>query len=140
MKKEDNNILNEGGMFGTGGAIATMGAINPGYSYSIKGFSHSLEQKIKPQPEEYYVYPGCKVRGYAINDIDTENRKTYTGTVIRLVKDFEGAIRAIWIRTDKTAKMLALTPDDLELLIVQETSPAPQYRFPVTCISGNIHN
>ena len=99
------NALNENsfGAFG-GGADPTMGASynvqgrGPGYVYSILPFNNSLQQKVNdPGNDDYYIYPGCLVRGVGYNNPSLH----YTGIVNRIVKDSNGEVRFLYVKTLK---------------------------------------
>ena len=116
------NALNENsfGAFG-GGADPTMGASynvqgrGPGYVYSILPFNNSLQQKVNdPGNDDYYIYPGCLVRGVGYNNPSLH----YTGIVNRIVKDSNGEVRFLYIKTLKTNRFVSIAADDnLELII-----------------------
>ena len=116
------NALNENsfGAFG-GGADPTMGVSynvqgrGPGYVYSILPFNNSLQQKVNdPGNDDYYIYPGCLVRGVGYNNPSLH----YTGIVNRIVKDSNGEVRFLYIKTLKTNRFVSIAADDnLELII-----------------------
>ena len=93
---------NSFGAFG-GGVDPTMGASGasynvqgrgPGYVYSILPFNNSLQQKANDPGNEYYIYPGCLVRGAGYNN----PKLFYTGIVNRIVKDGNGEVKFIYIK------------------------------------------
>ena len=85
----------------------------PGYRYAILPLSHDLEQEKTPQKEEYYIHPGCTVRGVGVNNPD----KHFTGQVVRIVKNGNGEIEYIYIKTIKTNKLVTIRADkDLKLI------------------------
>ena len=107
------------GAFG-GGVDPTMGASynvqgrGPGYVYSILPFNDSLQQKANDPGNEYYIYPGCLVRGAGYNN----PKLFYTGIVNRIVKDGNGEVKFIYIKTLKTNRFVSISADDnLELII-----------------------
>ena len=108
--------------FGAFGGIAdpTMGVSynvqgrGPGYVYSILPFNNSLQQKTNDPGNEYYIYPGCLVRGVGYNN----PKLFYTGIVNRIVKDSNGEVKFIYIKTLKTNRFVSISADDnLELII-----------------------
>ena len=108
--------------FGAFGGIAdpTMGVSynvqgrGPGYVYSILPFNNSLQQKTNDPGNEYYIYPGCLVRGAGYNN----PKLFYTGIVNRIVKDGNGEVKFIYIKTLKTNRFVSISADDnLELII-----------------------
>ena len=110
---------NSSGAFG-GGLDPTMGASynvqgrGPGYVYSILPFNDSLQQKANDPGNEYYIYPGCLVRGAGYNN----PKLFYTGIVNRIVKDGNGEVKFIYIKTLKTNRFVSISADDnLELII-----------------------
>ena len=110
---------NSFGAFG-GGLDPTMGASynvqgrGPGYVYSILPFNNSLQQKVNDSGNEYYIYPGCLVRGAGYNNPSLH----YTGIVNRIVKDCNGEVKFIYIKTLKTNRFVSISADDnLELII-----------------------
>ena len=110
---------NSFGAFG-GGLDPTMGASynvqgrGPGYVYSILPFNDSLQQKANDPGNEYYIYPGCLVRGAGY----TNSKLFYTGIVNRIVKDGNGEVKFIYIKTLKTNRFVSISADDnLELII-----------------------
>lgn len=130
MKK--TNPVNEStfGMYGGGldntasAATYTVQGRNPGYTYSILPFNNSLQQKVNKLTNDYYIYPGCMVRGVGVNNPD----KHYTGIVNRIVKDSNGEIRFIYIKTVKTNRFVTiLANDELELILHQSTQDNSKY-------------
>ena len=108
--------------FGAFGGIAdpTMGVSynvqgrGPGYVYSILPFNNSLQQKTNDPGNDYYIYPGCLVRGAGYNN----PKLFYTGIVNRIVKDGNGEVKFIYIKTLKTNRFVSISADDnLELII-----------------------
>ena len=82
-------------------------------NYHIKGYMYLLQKKNQP-PHEYYIHPGCLVRGVGFNNPD----KKYTGRVNRIVKNENGEIICLYILTEKNSTMVTIKADDnLELLI-----------------------
>ena len=115
-KLNENNIAITGGMADTGFANPShmvQGSF-PGYTYTVLGFNDSLQQKPNKPSHEYYIHPGCLVRGVGFNNPD----KTYTGHVNRIVKNEAGEIVCLYILVTKTSKMVTIRADEnLELLI-----------------------
>lgn len=136
MKKiTTHNKLNEsvfglagGGVDNTvGGASYMVQGKGPGYVYSILPFNDTLQQKTNKPCDDYYIYPGCKVRGVGVNNPD----KHYTGIVNRIVKDSDGAIRFIYIKTLKTNRFVTIAADDnLELLLNTPKVDSTGTKFP----------
>ena len=88
-----------------------------GYVYSVLPMTDVLQQKPNEMEHEYYIHPGCTVRGVGYNNKD----KHYTGIVNRIVKDENGEIVCLYIQSFKTAKLVAIRADDnLELILPQE--------------------
>ena len=100
MKKITAINENSFGAFG-GGVDPTMGVSynvqgrGPGYVYSILPFNNSLQQKANDPGNDYYIYPGCLVRGVGYNNPSLH----YTGIVNRIVKDSNGEVRFLYIKT-----------------------------------------
>lgn len=118
MKEKLNESMY--GMLGGGfdntmsSASYTVQGKGPGYVYRILPFNSSLQQKPNRVTNDYYIYPGCTVRGVGVNNPD----KHYTGIVNRIVKDSTGAIRFIYIKTLKTNRFVTVAADDnLELIL-----------------------
>ena len=115
---------NSFGAFG-GGADPTMGTSysvqgkGPGYVYSILPFNNSLQQKVNQATEEYYIYPGCLVRGVGYNNPNLH----YTGVVNRIVKDSNGEVRFLYVKTLKTNRFVSVAADDNLELIVNQPNP-----------------
>ena len=107
------------------GADPTLGGVSynvqgtPGYVYKIMNLNHDLEQKPNRESHEYYIYPGCKVRGVGVNNKDLH----YTGIVNRIVKNSDGEIEYIYIRCPKTNKMVTILADDNLELILNNKEP-----------------
>lgn len=90
---------------------------NPGYTYSVLNVTDELQQPSNDNSHEYYIHPGCTVRGVGYNN---EN-KHYTGVVNRIVKNEKGEVVCLYIQSFKTAKIVAIRADDnLELIIPSE--------------------
>ena len=105
-------------------ASYTVQGTNTGYVYSLRGFDDSLQQKPNKPSNEYYIYPGCMVRGAGYNNPD----KTYTGRVYRIYRNGKGEIIAIYILSTKTGKYVTIRVDDnLELLIPNAPKPVGAY-------------
>ena len=119
-----------GGMFGPGAdftlspASFNVQGSSTGYYYAIRHFDDTLQQKQDYNPQEYYVYTGCMVRGVGYNNPD----KHYTGKVYRIVKDIKGEIIALYILSSKTSKFVTIRADDnLELLLPKEPDTVQPY-------------
>lgn len=105
------------------GADPTLGGVSydvqgtPGYVYKIMDLNHDLEQKPNEIDDNYYIYPGCMVRGVGVNNRNLH----YTGVVNRIVKNSNGEIQYLYIRCPKTNKMVTILADEnLELIIHDE--------------------
>lgn len=86
----------------------------PGYVYSILPMTDTLQQKPNKIEHEYYIHPGCTVRGVGYNNSD----KHYTGIVNRIVKDEQGRVVCLYIQSFKTAKLVSIRADEnLELIL-----------------------
>lgn len=116
MKYIRKKYLNEG-------ADPTLGGVSydvqgtPGYVYKIMDLNHDLEQKPNEIDDNYYIYPGCMVRGVGVNNRNLH----YTGVVNRIVKNSNGEIQYLYIRCPKTNKMVTILADEnLELIIHDE--------------------
>ena len=136
MKKRRN--LNEalvaGAMYGLpGGYDNTMSPASymvqgpfPGYTYNMLAFNDTLQQKTNKLKDEYYIHPGCKVRGVGFNNPD----RTYTGTVQRIVKNGKSEVICLYIMTVKNARIVAIRADDnLELLLPKESGQYGGYKL-----------
>jgi hypothetical protein len=104
----------------------------PGYTYQVLGFNDTLQQKPNKPSNEYYIHPGCLVRGVGVNN----PKKKYTGRVNRIVKDEKGVVVCLYILSQKNCKMVTIQADDnLELLIHKEEdqkgiyTSTPQYNM-----------
>ena len=106
---------------------------NPGYVYKIMNLTHDLEQKPNQESHEYYIYPGCTVRGVGVNNKELH----YTGVVNRIVKDADGAIRYLYIRCPKTNRMVTILADDNLELILHNKPAELQNKEPFTIIPSH---
>lgn len=130
-----NENMFAGGMFGPGvdftlspSSHAVQGTTT-GYYYAIRGFDDTLQQKQNYAPDEYYIYPGCTVRGVGYNNPD----KHYTGKVYRIVKNTKGEIIALYILATKTSKFVTVRADDnLELLLPKEPESVNPYMMGIS--------
>lgn len=125
MKKNKRRRLNDlvkEGFFGSFSGMNT--AMSPasynvqggfyGYSYNVRDFNDSLQQPVNNYKEEYYIHPGCMVRGVGFNNPD----KTYTGRVSRIVKNGNGEVEFLYIQTLKNSRFVSIRADkNLELII-----------------------
>lgn len=108
-----------------GGASYNVQGKGPGYVYSILPFNNSLQQKTNVHKEEYYIYPGCMVRGVGYNNPELH----YTGIVNRIVKDSSGQIRFLYIKTNKTNRFVTIRADEnLELVLSSPTTDSSKFR------------
>lgn len=128
MKYIHKKHLNEG-------ADPTLGGVSynvqgsPGYVYTIMNLNHDLEQKPNEIDDNYYIYPGCMVRGVGVNNRDLH----YTGVVNRIVKNSNGEIQYLYIRCPKTNKMVTILADEnLELIIHGEKEYHDESSFQIT--------
>lgn len=124
------NALNESGMLGSGSMLTGIGVgmpNNPGYIYSIRGDipKHDMEQKPNKHKEEYYVHVGSRVQGKGFNN----PKKKYTGRIVRIIKDSNGVIQGLYLRTDKTARHITIRPDGLKYLKVKDDPPKPRFQI-----------
>lgn len=103
----------------TTGASYNVQGRGPGYVYSILPFNNSLQQKVNDPGNEYYIYPGCLVRGAGYNN----PKLFYTGIVNRIVKDSNGEVKFIYIKTLKTNRFVSISADDNLELIVNTPHP-----------------
>lgn len=106
MKYTKLQSLNEGTDPTLGGVSYTVQG-TPGYIYAILPLSHNLEQRPTPQDDAYYIYPGCTVTGVGANNPD----KHFTGQVLRIVKNGNGEIQYLYIKTLKTNKFVTIRAD-----------------------------
>lgn len=122
-KKKELEAVNEnmlaGGYGGYGGIDPTAGAVSytvqgpsPGYVYSVMPLNNTLQQKANPISRDYYIHPGCTVRGYGLHNPD----KRYTGQVYRIVKDSDGAVKFVYIKTIKTNRFVPIKVEGIELI------------------------
>ena len=118
MKYTKLQSLNEGADPTIGGVSYTVQGM-PGYVYAILPLSHNLEQKPTPQDDSYYIYPGCTVTGVGANNPD----KHFTGQVVRIVKNGDGQIQYLYIKTKKTNKMVTIRADKNLKLMTYNKSP-----------------
>lgn len=96
-----------------------------GYVYSLHTFDDTLQQKPNPRSDEYYIYPGCMVRGVGYNHSD----KHYTGTVMSILKNGKGEIIALKILAKKTSTPVHIRADEnLELLLPEKPQPIGDFR------------
>lgn len=121
-RRSINEALVPGGLFGLPGgfdntlspASYTVQGKQPGYVYHMMNFNDTLQQPVNKTNDEYYIHPGCTVRGRGFNNGD----KTYTGVVNRIVKNEKGEVVCLYVQSFKTAKIVAVRVDDnLELLL-----------------------
>lgn len=136
MKKRRsiNEALIAGAMFGLpGGYDNTMSPASymvqgphPGYTYNMLAFNDTLQQPKNKPSNEYYIHPGCSVRGVGFNNPD----KKYTGVVNRIVKNGKSEVVCLYIQTFKTAKIVAIRADDnLELLLPKNVAQYGGYKL-----------
>jgi hypothetical protein len=98
----------------------------PGYIYSILPMTDTLQQKPNKIEHEYYIHPGCTVRGVGFNNKD----KHYTGIVNRIVKNEKGEVVCLYVQSFKTAKLVAVRVDDnLELILPKDVDQYGGYRL-----------
>ena len=135
-RKRTRRRLNEdwfsgGTMFGPGLQDFTMGPATytvqgsaTGYVYSMKSFDDVLQQKPNRPSDEYYIYPGCRVRGVGYNN----PKLHYTGKVYRILKNANGEVIGLYILCEKTSKIVSIKADDnLTLLLPKTPDPLGVY-------------
>ena len=106
--------LNEGLDPTLGMASYTVQGKGPGYVYSVHPLYHGLEQTKNEVDDTYYIHVGSIVRGTGHNNPS----KHYTGQVIRIVKNENGEIVFLYIKTTKNNKMVTIdVNDELELIL-----------------------
>ena len=123
IRKKKEKKLNENMLAGSmAGMDPTMGPASygvqgpsPGYVYTVMPLNNTLQQKANKVTRESYIYPGCTVRGYGLH-----NDKRYTGQVYRIVKDSNGAIQYLYIKTIKTNRFVPIKTEGLELVNYSE--------------------
>lgn len=102
------------------GGVSSLVQKNPGYVYKVMSLNHDLEQKTNQKKEEYYIHPGCRVRGAGFNNPNLH----FTGRIQRIVKNSNGEIEYIQILVEKTSKIVKIRADEnLELLINRGDPP-----------------
>ncbi len=123
LNKKKNNILKEsifgGGMIG-GGFDNTLAPSSysvqgqgPGYVYSILPMTDILQQKPNNCNTSFYIYPGCIVIGYTVNN----PKQKITGYVISIIKNSNGEIEGVKVRDTKTnISNIILSPNNLHLI------------------------
>ena len=118
MKLNEEAMLFSGGGFDNTMSPASYNVQGsfPGYVYQILPLNNDLQQKVEHKPEEYYIHPGCLVRGKGFNNPDN----TYTGYVNRIVKDSQGAVVCLYIKTVKNNRMVSVRADDDLILLIQK--------------------
>lgn len=124
----------------SGGAFTGIGVGGPstnGFAYSIyMEPRNDLGFKSNELNTDYYIQVGQKVKGKAYND----NGHTYTGTVQRIIKDMDGAVVGIMIKTSKTNRFVTLSPDDLVLLVPKAIESKPKYMVaPNYMVGGQLY-
>ena len=113
---------------------ATMGVSNMvqgngyGYVYRILPFNKNLEQKVNQVTDDYYIYPGCMVTGKGYFD----ESKKYTGLVMSVRKNANGEVQVVYVKTTRTNRMVALSPDGLELIMYNKPTEK--------CLDMNLRN
>ena len=80
--------------------------------YAILPITDELQQKPNEVDDSMYIHPGSLVRGQGFNNPN----KHYTGRVVRIVKDGDGSVLCLYVRTLKTCKHVCVSPDNLELI------------------------
>ena len=118
MKYTKLQALNEMADPTIGGVSYTVQG-TPGYVYAILPLSHNLEQSPTPQDDSYYIYPGCTVTGVGANNPD----KHFTGQVMRIVKNGNGEIQYLYIKTLKTNRFVTIRADKNLKLMTYNKSP-----------------
>jgi len=106
--------VNEGLDPTMGVASYTVQGKGPGYVYSVHPLYHGLEQLPNKVSNTYYIHAGSMVRGTGHNNPG----KHYTGMVYRIVKNSNGEIEFLYIKTTKNNKFVTIDAnDDLELIL-----------------------
>lgn len=105
----------------------------PGYTYAILPLTHNLEQDMTPQKEEYYIHPGCTVTGVGANNPE----KHFTGQVVRIVKNSNGEIQYIYIKTQKTNRLVTILADE-HLKLIPFNKPTEQRTPPTVFTPSNM--
>lgn len=124
----------------SGGAFTGIGVGGPstnGFAYSIyMEPRNDLGFKSNELNTDYYIQIGQKVKGKAYND----NGHTYTGMVQRIIKDMDGAVVGIMIKTSKTNRFVTLSPEDLVLLVPKAIESKPKYMVaPNYMVGGQLY-
>ena len=133
MKYLRKKKLNEAADPTLGGVSYTVQGM-PGYRYAILPLTHDLEQHVNQEPQGYYIHPGCTVTGVGANNPD----KHFTGQVLRIVKNGNGEIQYLYIKTTKTNKYVTIRADKNLRLITFNKQPE-QLQQPYTMsISRNM--
>lgn len=117
-------------------ASYTVQGSGTGYVYSLKTFDDTLQQKPNKVTNDYYIYPGCMVRGVGFNNPD----KHYTGKVYRILKNGKGEVIGLYILCTKNSRFVSIQADDnLELLLPKEQQPMGMYH-PLPSDDLNLNN
>jgi hypothetical protein len=124
-----SEALNENALYGAmgGGFDSTLfptsygvqGQNGPGYVYRVLTPDDSLQQKPNKVDDRFYIHSGSKVRGVGVNNPDLY----YTGMVYRIVKNSDGTVSHLIIKTDRTNKFVTVRADDNLELIVNTPEP-----------------
>ena len=136
MRKIGKHINENMNSMGFGAADAMMAPVSytvqgkhPGYTYNILPLSTNLQQAANEPSNDYYIYPGCTVRGVGLNNKD----KHFTGQVYRICKNSNGEIEYLYIRTFKTNKFVTIAADEnLELITRVDTKLPDTQRYQMT--------
>lgn len=124
-------MLNENASLPTMG-LGIGGVNNSVYTYKMYTAPETnLSQKPNDVDDRYYIHPGTKVRGRLYNNPDDIN--TYTGVVLRILKNAMAEIIGLWCMLDgtgngnKCGKILTLSPDNIERIIAKEYNAPQQF-------------
>ena len=117
------NVITEGLDPTLGAASYNVQGKGPGYVYRVLPLTRDLEQKANKVDDRYYIYPGCMVTGTGYNNPS----KHYTGMVTRIVKNSDGEVEFIYIKTVKNNKFVTINVDD-ELTLILNSEP--DYNYP----------
>lgn len=98
-------------------ASYTVQGKNPGYTYQILPMDTTLQQKANEVDDRAYIHPGSWVVGVGANN----PKKHFSGVVSRIVKNPDGSIAFLYIKTFKTNKFVTILADEnLKLIINHE--------------------
>jgi len=125
VKKKKNKLNEEvfgSGILGVGydntlsAASYTVQGKNPGYTYQMLPLSTDLQQKPNEVDNRTYIHPGSWVRGVGVNNPD----KHFSGVVSRIVRNGDGSVACLYIKTFSTNRMVSILADENLTLIVNK--------------------